>query len=174
MKKLLKISVLTIMAMFMVNCSSDDSDGGGGGGDVPGNGWKIGSTNYATSFSMRIDEMNSLAAFDAFPGGDDINTASVLFNEITGIAAGTYKVVTKPNLEDLLEDEIMISTSTGYSNATGQYEKVYTAVLDQNVNATVTINGGKVKVVIPELNIISVPISSTSETTTFSGTIIEQ
>jgi hypothetical protein len=172
MKNLFKISVLTIMTMFMVNCSSDDN--GGGGGNVPGNGWKIGSTNYTTSFSMRVDELNSIVAFDAFPGGDDINTASVLFNEITGIAAGTYKVVTKPNLEDLLEDEIMISTSTGYSNATGQYEKVYTAVLDQNVNATVTINGGKVKVVIPELNIITVPISSTSETTTFSGTIIEQ
>lgn len=171
MKKLLKISVLTIMSMFMVNCSSDDSDGGG---NVPGNGWKIGNTNYETSFSMRIDEMNSLAAFDAFPGADEINTASVLFNEITGIAAGTYKVVTKPNLEDLLEDEIMISTSTGYSNATGQYDKVYTAVFDQNVNATVTINGGKVKVVIPEINIITVPISSTSETTTFSGTLIEQ
>jgi hypothetical protein len=173
MKKLLKISVLTIMALFMVNCSSDDSDGGGGG-NVPGNGWKIGSTNYTTTFSMRVDEMNSIVAFDAFPGGDNFNTASVLFNEITGIAAGTYKVVTKPNFEDLLADEIMISASTDYNNETEQYEKIYTAVFDQNVNATVTINGGKVKVVIPELNIITVPINSTSETTTFSGTIIEQ
>jgi hypothetical protein len=170
MKNLLKISVLTIMTMFMVNCSNDDNDGGG----APSNGWKIGNTNYTTSFSMRIDEMNSIVAFDAFPGGDNINTASVLFNEISGIAPGTYKVVTKPNLEDLLEDEIMISTSTNYSNATGQYEKAYTAVFDQNVNATVTISNGKVKVVIPEINIITVPINSTSETTTFSGTIIEQ
>ena len=68
----------------------------------------------------------------------------------------------------------MLSTSTGYSNATGQYEKVYTAVIGQNVNATVTISGGKVKVVIPELNIVTVPITSTSATTTFSGTILEQ
>ena len=172
MKNLFKILVLTIATVFMVNCSSDDN--GDNVGDVPSNGWKIGNTSYATTFSMRIDEMNSIVAFDAFPGGDNNNTASVLFNEITGIAAGTYKVVTKPNLEDLLADEIMLSTSTGYSNATGQYEKVYTAVIGQNVNATVTISGGKVKVVIPELNIVSVPITSTSEATTFSGTILEQ
>ena len=172
MKNLFKILVLTIATIFMVNCSSDDN--GDNVGSVPSNGWKIGNTSYATSFSMRIDEMNSIVAFDAFPGGDNINTASVLFNEITGIAAGTYKVVTKPNLEDLLADEIMLSTSTGYSNATGQYEKVYTAVIGQNVNATVTISGGKVKVVIPELNIVTVPITSTSATTTFSGTILEQ
>ena len=173
MKNLFKILVLTIATVFMVNCSSDDN-GDNVNGNVPANGWKIGNTSYASAFSMRIDEMNSIVAFDAFPGGDNINTASVLFNEITGIAAGTYKVVTKPNLEDLLADEIMLSTSTGYSNATGQYEKVYTAVIGQNVNATVTISGGKVKVVIPELNIVTVPITSTSATTTFSGTILEQ
>lgn len=159
---------------FMASCSSDDGGDNVGGGSIPANGWKIGTTNYATTFSMRVDEQNSIIAFDAFPGGDNNNTASVLFNEITGIAAGTYKVVTKPNLEDLLADEIMLATSTGYSNATGQYEKVYTAVIGQTANATVTISGGKVKVVIPELNIVTVPISSSSEITTFSGTIIEQ
>ena len=174
MKKLFKISVLTIMTLFMFNCSSDDSDGGGGG-NVPGNGWKIGNTTYATSFSMKIDEMKSVVAFDAFPGSaDNINTASVLFNDISGIAAGTYKVVTKENQSALLADEIMMSASTGYNNSTEQYDKVYTAVIGQEVMATVTINGGKVKVVIPELNIVTVPINASSETTTFSGTIIEQ
>jgi hypothetical protein len=171
MKKLFKISVLTIMTMFFANCSNDDNNGGG---NTPSNGWKIGSTNYTTTFSMRVNEMNSIVAFDAIPGGDILNSASVLFNEITGIAAGTYKVVTKPNLEDLLEDEIMISAGTGYSNSTGQYEKDYTAVIGQNVNATVTISDGKVKVVIPEINIVTLPIGPSSETTTFSGTILEQ
>lgn len=169
MKKLFKISVLTLMSVFMFNCSSDDN-----GGSSSSNGWKIGSTNYATNFTMRVTEMNSIIAFDALPGNNNINTASVIFNQITGIAAGTYKVVTKPNLEDLLADEIMLSTSTNYNNTTGQYEKDYTAVIGQNVNATVTISGGKVKIVIPELNIVTVPISASSETTTFSGTIIEQ
>ncbi|PQJ74592.1 hypothetical protein [Polaribacter gangjinensis] len=172
MKNVLKITVFAIMTVFMVNCSSNDDESLGG--NIPSNGWRIGSTNYTTYLSMRnIAGANTLGAFDKIPG-DGTNTVAVIFNNTAGISAGTYKIVTTGNQSDLLADEIMIGTNINYNNSTGHYEKEFVPVIGQNVSATVTITGGKVKVVIPEINIVSLPISASSTTNTFAGTIIEQ
>lgn len=177
MKKILKTTAIALMSIFMFNCSNDDKndDTNTGGGAIPSTGWRIGTTNYTTFFTMKnAGQPNSIAAFDAIPGSANLNTVAILFNNTTGIAAGTYKVVTKPDQEDLLSNEIMVSMSTGYSLTTDKYTTDYVTALDKSVNATVTITGGKVKVVVPEIEIVSLPISSGSAKSTFAGTIIEK
>jgi hypothetical protein len=170
-KTLLLISIASI-GLYSCEKSTDDA---GGSSSIPANGWRIGTTNYTTLFSMRnAGQPNSIGAFDAIPNADNLNTVIVLFNNTTGIAAGTFKVVTKPNQSDLLANEIMVAPSTGYNQSTGQYNKQYATVIGETVDATVTITGGKAKIVVPQINIISVPINSSSTTSNFAGTIAEQ
>lgn len=170
----------TLLLIFIVgvgfsSCKKSADDAGAGSSSVPTNGWRIGTTNYTTVLAMRnVGQPNSIGAFDAVPGGNNLNTAIVLFNNTTGIAAGTFKVVVKPNQSDLLANEIMVAASTGYNQSTGQYNKQYATVVGETVDATVTITGGKAKVVVPQINIISYPINSSSTTTSFAGTIAEQ
>lgn len=170
-KSFLLISVINI-GFSSCEKSTDDVSGSS---SIPANGWRIGTTNYTTVFAMRnVGQPNSIGAFDALPNANNLNTAIVLFNNTTGIAAGTFKVVTKPNQSDLLANEIMVATSTGYNQSTGQYNKQYATVIGETVDATVTKTGGKAKIVVPQINIISVPINSSSTTSNFAGTIIEQ
>jgi len=68
----------------------------------------------------------------------------------------------------------MVATSTGYQNSIGNYTKDYVTAPTETVNATVTITNGKAKIVVPQINIVSIPITSTSTTATFSGTFIEK
>lgn len=172
MKNKLSIYVCILLALVLTSCSSSDDDNLGG--NVPTDGWRIGSTNYTTFLSMRnIGGPNSIGAFDKIPG-NGTNTVAVIFNSTSGISAGTYKIVATGSQNTLLADEITFGTSTNYDNATGKYEKEYVPVLGQSVTATVTVTGGKVKIVIPEINIVTLPITATSTTTTFAGTIIEQ
>lgn len=172
MKKLLKISVLTIMAMFMINCSSDDSDGGGS----PSNGWKIGNTSYSNMFTQRFatsgSTPNAISALDISGGETDLNSLTIIFNQDTGIAAGTYKVVSELTGMMPAADEIMISAGTNYTEETGLYGTSYYPVSGQTINATVTITGGKAKIVIPQINVTPMPVGS-GTATTLVGTITE-
>jgi hypothetical protein len=68
----------------------------------------------------------------------------------------------------------MVAPSTGYNQTSGQYNKQYVTVIGETVDATVTITGGKAKIVVPQINIISYPINSSSTTSNFAGTIVEQ
>lgn len=178
MKSLQKISKTSLILLAFVvtvfSCKKED-DATTGGGSIPTAGWRIGTTNYATVLAMRnVGQPNSIGAFDAVPSTNNLNTAIVLFNNTTGIAAGTFKVVFKNNQSDLLANEIMVAANTGYNQTTGQYNKQYATVVGETVDATVTITGGKAKVVIPQINIISYPINSSSVSTNFAGTITEQ
>lgn len=178
MKKLQNFTKATLflltITLALVGCKKEDSSSTSTTGSVPTNGWRIGTTNYTTVLAMRnVAGPNTVGAFDRIPSSNGLNTAVVLFNNTTGIAAGTFKVLFKANQSDLLADEIIVGASTGYNNATGQYEKQYATVLGQTVNATVTITGGKVKIVIPQINIISYPITASSISTNFAGTIAE-
>lgn len=177
MKKAISVSKILFLLLAVSICFSSckkDSDNPGNAGGVPNNGWRIGTTNYTKVLAMRnISGPNTIGAFDALPSANNLNTAVVLFNNITGIAAGTFKVVFKANQSDLLADEIMIGASTGYNQTTGQYDKQYATVPGQTVNATVTIASGKATVVVPQINIVSYPASASSITTTFAGTIAE-
>lgn len=167
--------VLLAFSISFSSCEKSSNDAAGDSSSIPANGWRIGTTNYTTVLAMRnVGQPNSIGAFDAVPNANNLNTAVVLFNNTTGIAAGTFKVVFKPNQSDLLADEIMVGTNTGYNQSTGQYNKQYATVAGQTVNATVTITGGKAKVVVPQINIISYPINSSSTTSNFAGTIAEQ
>ncbi|TWI85608.1 hypothetical protein IQ13_0771 [Lacibacter cauensis] len=177
MKKAISIihfSLFLFVVTGIVSCKKEAADTNASG-NIPTNGWRIGSTSYTTLLALRnVGQPNSVGAFDAVPTANNLNTVVVLFNNTTGIAAGTFKVVTKPNQSDLLADEIMVSASTGYNQGTGQYNKQYVTVVGETVNATVTISGGKAKIVVPQINIISYPINASSTTSTFSGTIVEQ
>lgn len=171
LKSFLLVSALSI-GFSSCEKSTDDA---GGSSSIPANGWRIGTTNYTTVLAMRnVGQPNSIGAFDALPNANNLNTAIVLFNNTTGIAAGTFKVVFKANQSDLLADEIMVGANTGYNQSTGQYDKQYATVPGQTVNATVTVTNGKAKIVIPQINIVSYPASSSSITTTFTGTLVEQ
>ncbi|MFY7900342.1 MAG: hypothetical protein ACOVNY_09170 [Chitinophagaceae bacterium] len=177
MKSLQNIKKTTLVLLaFMVTlfaCKKEDT--ATSGGSIPTNGWRIGTTNYTTVFSMRnAGQPNSIAVFDAIPGTNNSSNVAVLFNNITGIAAGTFKVVFKPNQSDLLANEIMIGASTGYNPTLSKPDKEYATVPTLTVDATVTITGGKAKIVIPQINIVAIPASPSSITTTFAGTIIEQ
>lgn len=172
MKNLFKISVLTIMTMFMVNCSNDDNNDGGGS---PSNGWKIGSTNYTTSVTQRFSTgavENAITAIDVTGGASDLNTVIIIFSEETGIAAGTYRIVSELSGMLPAADEIMISAGTNYNEETGLYGTSYYPVAGQTLNATVTITGGKAKIVIPQMNVTPIPVGS-GTATTFVGTIVE-
>ena len=172
MKKLLFTALVGIV--FFSACKKD-GDSPADSGNIPATGWQIGTTNYTTAFTLKnAGQPNSIAFFDALPTANNLNNVAVLFNNTTGIAAGTFKLVTKPNQSDLLADEIMVSPSTGYSQSSGQYNKQYVSVTGQAVSATVTITSGKAKVVVPSHNIISYPINASSTTTTLAGTLIEQ
>lgn len=163
-----------LFVTILSSCKKEAEDTGSTG-TIPSNGWRIGSTSYTTLLALRnVGQPNSVGAFDAVPTANNLNTVVVLFNNTTGIAAGTFKVVTKPNQSDLLADEIMVSANTGYNQGTGQYNKQYVTVVGETVNATVTITGGKAKIVVPQINIISYPINASSTTSVFAGTIVEQ
>jgi hypothetical protein len=111
---------LLVVVAGISSCKKEAADAAGDG-NIPSNGWRIGSTNYTTAFALRnAGQPNSLGLYDAIPSANNLNTVIVLFNNTTGIAAGTFKVVTKPNQSDLLADEIMVSASTGYNQSTGQ------------------------------------------------------
>ncbi|MFY7653064.1 MAG: hypothetical protein ACOVQE_10185 [Chitinophagaceae bacterium] len=173
MKKFFLLSA--IATIFMFSACKKDADSTTNSGDVPGNGWKIGSTNYSIALSLRnIAGPSSIGFFDAAPSANNLNTVVVFFNKTNGIKAGSFKVVTKPDEDDLLADEIMIGPSVGYSQSTGQYNKQYASALGQTITATVTVTGGKAKIVIPSHNIVTVPINASSTTTTFAGTLTEQ
>jgi hypothetical protein len=178
MKRLPKIAKLSMLFMtlslFVSSCKKDDATTSNNS-SIPSNGWRIGTTNYTTLLAIRnVGQPNSIGAFDASPSANNLNTAVVLFNNTTGIAAGTYKVVFKANQSDLLADEITVGANVGYNQSTGQYATQYAVSPGQTVNATVTITGGKAKVVIPQINIVAYPSTPTSATTTFAGTLIEQ
>jgi hypothetical protein len=173
LQKTTKFAMLVIaIAASLFACKKEDTSSSSG--SIPANGWRIGTTNYTTAFAMRnVGMPNNIGAFDAVPSANNLNSVVVLFNNVTGIAAGTFKVVFKANQSDLLADEIIVGASTGYNQSTGQYNKQYATVPGETVNATVTITGGKAKVVIPQINIVAYPATPSSPTTTFAGTIQE-
>jgi hypothetical protein len=177
MKKVILASNLLLLLLTVSSCFTSckkDSDSPGDSGGVPTNGWRIGTTNYTKFMTMRnVAGANTISAFDAFPTSNNLNTAVVLFNNVTGIAAGTFKVVFRANQSDLLADEIMVAANTGYNQSTSQYDKQYATVAGQTVNATVTITSGKATIVVPQINIVSYPVTSSSINTTFAGTIAE-
>lgn len=172
MKNALKTSALIILGLFMANCSGDDN--GGGGGNVA-NGWKVGGTTYSTQFTQRFatgNVENAINALDLSGGETDLNALIVIFNEEAGIAAGTYKIISELNGAMPAADEIFVNAGTNYTEATGQYGTNYYPTEGQSVNATVTITGGKVKIVIPQINVAPFPANSGSPTTLM-GTLVE-
>uniref|UniRef100_UPI00404ABADE hypothetical protein n=1 Tax=Flavobacterium sp. TaxID=239 RepID=UPI00404ABADE len=170
MKKLLKISVLTIMTMFMVNCSSDDNGGGGAAS------WKLGGTTFNQGFMMKADVgvfVNYLA-FDKVPTADEINNNSnsnITLNSFSVMfknepAAGSYDIVYHSDATQLAADEVMIAVENKTTN------KRY-AAFDVNAQATVTVSNGKIKVVVPEIELQEASAAQ-GVTETFSGTLVEQ
>lgn len=173
LQKTTKVTMLLIaIAATLFACKKEDTSSSSG--SIPANGWRIGTTNYTQALALRNVVMpNSIGAFDAVPTANNLNTAVVLFNNTTGIAAGTFKVVFRANQSDLLADEITVGANVGYNQTTGQYATQYAVSPGQTVNATVTITGGKAKIVIPQINIVAYPATPSSPTTTFAGTIQE-
>lgn len=168
MKKLVKISVLTLMTLFMVNCSNDDDNGDGG----PSNGWKIYTTSVTQRYATGSGPNNAIAAIDVTGGASNLNSVIIIFNETNGIVAGTYRIKSDYSGAMPAANEILITAGTNYSEDTGTYATTYYPVDGQNIDAVVTISNGKAKIVIPQMNITTIPVGS-GTTNTFVGTIIE-
>jgi hypothetical protein len=171
MRTMLTLAIVLLAATFT---SCEKSNDVATSSDVPSAGWRLGTTNYSTTFAIRnAGQPNSIGFFSALPNTNGFSGVAVIFNNTTGIAAGTYKVVVKTSQSLLLADEIMVSTGTNYSQSTGRYEKDYVTALTETVNATVTISGGKARIVVPTINMVSLPITTSSVTAPFAGTLIE-
>src|SRR5262249_32646582 len=105
----------------------------------------------------------SLAALDAIPTGTGMNICTVYFSTYP-TAGGTFHVATVGSAITLTGTQIGVTAEIG---ATSTY---YASTGLDGVDATVTLVGGKLKVVIPE---IWVKIPAGKDSLKLSGTILE-
>ena len=170
MKKLLKITVFAIMTVFMVNCSSNEDEIGSTSAS-----WKLGTTTYNQGFMMKMDAgvFVQYAAWDKIPTPDEANNNSntnVTLNSFGFLfkstpAAGTYNIVFKNDPSLLTSTEVMISSASKTEN------KNYVAFVATTVKVTVTVDGGKVTITLPEIQVSQE--GNINVTTTLSGTLKE-
>ena len=154
MKKfILSVKLLTVLSVIIVGFSSCQKSSSGGGS--LNNGFRVDGTTYEAKSSMRgMLGANSIQFFDvpiaSLATVSTYNTLAIAFNNTQGIAAGTYKVAATDDVSTLVSGEIAILIATGM-NSNGSTVGVHQYLKDISsstiVNATVTINGGKVTVV---------------------------
>lgn len=130
MKKIL-LSVCTLGVLFASSCKKSDSGSGSS------NSWTLGGTTYTPA--MVGSSMGILSAADA-----SSNACSFSFAGSATPTAGTYKVVSvAPGT-----GEVMVTVTKSGTN-------VYTASTVANTSATVTVNGGKITVVLPNTTVVN-------------------
>lgn len=125
MKKIL-LSSAAVALLFASSCKKDDDKGGGG------NSWSVKGTSYGASTVTRNASAKTLTATNG------TNSITLYFDALP-TANGTVKIGDNTN-------ELTIAAA-GMNGATtyGYFNKSVT-----NVNATVTMNNGKISVSAPE------------------------
>lgn len=150
MKKIL-LGAAALSVMFATSCKKDDDKGG------PSSTFKLAGTSYTPSTVAK----QSVSGMTAIMGTDNTNIFEVLFNT-TPTASGTYKIVENPTAADELTVAAMSGTTAEYSG------------LSSTSTATVTVNNGKLTVVIPEISAERTNMTTmVTDTVKISGTLVE-
>lgn len=150
MKKIL-LGAAALSVMFATSCKKNDDKGG------PSSTFTLNGTSYTPSTVMK----QSVSGMTAIMGTDNTNTFEVIFNT-TPTASGTYKISETASAAD----EITVAAANGSSTT-------YTG-LDNSATATVTVNSGKISVVVPQISAIRMNTSTMAmDTVKISGTLVE-
>lgn len=133
---------------------------------IPTNGWKLGTVTY-TSAIVAKSGANILSAMDGIPSGSSpaVNSLNVYFSALP-TANGTYSIVKYPSTTSLTATQIGVTAGL-YATST-----TYSTTGFDGINATVTVTGGKIKVVIPEVW-VKVTGGGT-DSLKLTGTVLEQ
>ena len=163
MKKLLLAIATT--GILLPSCKKSSSSTPAPSSSIPANGWKLGTTSYTTALSARLAAINELSAFDGIPSGSSpaVNSLNAYFS-VLPTAAGTYHIVGYP-APSLGANDLGLSAGLYATSAT------YVSTGTDGINATVTVTGGKIKIVIPA---VWVKNTTAGDSLKLTGTLIEQ
>jgi hypothetical protein len=160
--------LITICIMCLGACKKD-ANKKKTNNSVPADGWTLGTTQFTEAVGARTitnsggHSYTVIVAFDAPPSGSNptTNTFQAVFATAPG-ANGTYHVVLFPGPTVLAADEVGIVAAGPDAS--------YTSTGTGPVDATVTVTGGKVKVVVPA---VQVKKTTSSDVLNVTGTITE-
>jgi hypothetical protein len=163
MKKLFLI--IASSCLLISSCKKSTTSAPTATTTTPANGWKLGATSYSTAFAGRTGPA-SLSAFDAVPSGSSptANTCNVFFSAFPA-ADGSFTIVKYPAPAALTATQIGLTAGL-YTSSTTYYSTGFDGIV-----ATVTVTGGKIKVVIPE---VWVKNTTGADSLKLTGTVIEQ
>lgn len=153
MKTILKTSLFALTALFVLStsgCKKDGEDEVIPNTVIAGN-WKLGTNSYKVAYTSKGTTSGGgvIAIFaDAILTSPTVNTLNLTF-KTTPTVSGTYQLVGMGASTTDKQVELFAGNST----------TVY-AYLGTAVNIEVTVVGGKVKVVIPEVSVKSTTGSS--------------
>jgi hypothetical protein len=131
---------------------------------IPANGWTLGTTNYTTAYAARVGS-TTLTAFDAIPSGSSpaTNSCNVFFQAMP-TTGGSYTIVQYPGAP-------LTATQIGVTAGLHTTSTTYYSTGSDAITATVTVTGGKIKVVIPS---VWVKNTSGGDSLKLTGTVVEQ
>lgn len=156
MRKIL-LSAAAVTMLFTA-CKKKDDNGTGNG--LGKNQWKVGSTTYN---SLGVSGAMGLIVASGTNGGTELSTFTVGFaNNAYPTSGGQFNIV------DVANDPNELSVNVGTSN-TGGNSQAWGSSASGNPQATVTVDGGKVTVSIPQITVTG----ASSSSTTFSGNVTQ-
>ncbi len=159
-KLILSMAAISLLA---ISCKKSSSTSTPPATTIPSNGWKLGTTSYSTVIATKLGA-NLISAFDGMPSGSTpaVNSFNVYFSALP-TAGGTFHIKSYPSV--LASNEIGISAGL-YATST-----TYTTTGNDGIDATVTITGGKLKIVVPS---VWVKKTSAADSLQLTGTLVEQ
>jgi hypothetical protein len=161
MKRQLGAALLAFVLLISCKKDSDDTT-------ATTSGWKLGTTSYTTAFATRINTGSgttpgiALTAMDAIPTSSNTSSLNtfVAYFSTAPTANGTYRVVAYPGTLSATQVGIVAGGPNGTYASTGA----------GTVDATITVSGGKITIVVPP---VTVKKTTSAEELTASGTIKE-
>ncbi|PZF75020.1 hypothetical protein [Taibaiella soli] len=156
MRKVL-LGAAALSVMFATSCKKNDDKSGPSGTST----YTLAGTTYNPSSTVRGTggNLGSLTGLD-----QSGNSFSTTFQTMP-TANGTYKIVT---VAPTAADEVAILATA----VSGTGMAAYTSLATSAATATVTVNGGKVTVVVPEISAMR-SVNTVQDTVKISGTLVE-
>lgn len=129
------LSALSLLALATLSCNKPDNNNGGGGTPSVERSWKIGSTSHKVNNYAQSGETYS--AYDV-----DGNSINFTFSSYPP-AAGSYRVIA--DTATLGAGQVKVYTASFGSSA-----NTYVATGSDGVNATISFESSKIKIVLPD------------------------
>ena len=165
----MKHLLLSLTAISLLFASCKKSSSSSSTTTIPSAGWKLGTTSYTSAYVARFGVTGSagtsveLTALDALPTASAPNKCTIYFPTYP-TTGGTFHVATVGTTISLSATQIGVTAEIG---ATATY---YASTGLDNIDATVTVSGGKIKVVIPD---VWVKIVGGTDSLKLTGTVLE-